>query len=218
MSSFPQQPLIAVIRAETPHQAQQMAETVAQAGLTLIEITWNTPQAPQVISQLRARLPRCQIGTGTILQADELRDAVAAGSQFIFTPHVDRTLIQQACAAQIPIIPGALTPSEIIQAWATGATCVKVFPIQAVGGVNYLRALQGPLGHIPLIPTGGVNLDNAQDFLQAGAIAVGLSSSLFPKHLVIDQDWAAIYQLAVQLQTRLGRAGELHETVADGDV
>lgn len=218
MSCFPQQPLIAVIRAETPHQAQQMAKTVAQAGLTVIEITWNTPQAPQVISQLRTDFPNCQIGTGTILQATALTDAIAAGSQFIFTPHVDVALIHQARTAQVPIIPGALTPSEIVQAWEAGATCVKVFPIQAVGGVNYLRALQGLLGHIPLIPTGGVTLANAQDFLAAGAIAVGLSSSLFPKQLVIDQDWGAIYQRAVQLQNRWGEAGGPHEIVADGDV
>lgn len=195
-----------------------MAQTVAKAGLKLIEITWNTPQAPQIISQLRAQLPGCQIGTGTILRGRELRDAIAAGSQFIFTPHVDLALIHQAQAAQIPIIPGALTPSEIVQAWATGATCVKVFPIQAVGGVNYVKALQGPLGQIPLIPTGGVTLANAQAFLQAGAVAVGLSSSLFPKSFLKAQDWAAIYQLALQLQSQLGARDEPHESVAAGDV
>lgn len=195
-----------------------MAQTVAQAGIKLIEITWNTPDAPDVICQLRARLPQCQIGTGTILQAPELATAIAAGSQFVFTPHVNVDLIRQANAAQIPIIPGALTPSEIVLAWQAGATCVKVFPIQVVGGAGYLRALQGPLGQIPLIPTGGVTLENAQEFLQAGAIAVGLSSSLFPQQLLRDQDWEAIYQRAVQLQSRLAGIGAPHEIVVDGDV
>ncbi len=201
--SFPQAPIIAVIRAEQPTQAVQMAKTVAKAGLTQIEITGNTPQAWEIIQQLRQDLPQCLIGTGTILTSQALEEALAAGSQFIFTPHVNRELIEQARAAEIPIIPGALTPTEIVQAWQAGATCVKVFPIQAVGGVDYLKALQGPLGQIPLIPTGGVTGQDAADFLRAGAVAVGLSTSLFPQDLVTNQDWAAIYQRAVQLQTSL---------------
>ena len=89
-------------------------------------------------------------------------------------------LIEAAITAEIPIIPGALTPTEIITAWQSGATAVKVFPIQPIGGVSYLQVLQGPIGQIPLIPTGGVTVDNAPDFLAAGAVAVGLAGSLFP--------------------------------------
>ncbi len=181
-----------------------MAETVAQAGLKLIEISWITPQAATVIEHLRKTLPTCQIGAGTILSTTDLATAIQAGSQFIFSPHVNWELIQQANAAHIPIIPGALTPSEILQAWQAGATCVKVFPIQAVGGSDYLQALRGPLGHIPLIPTGGVTLANALTFLDAGAVAVGVSTSLFPKELLINQDWEAIHQRAKAFQTHLG--------------
>jgi 2-dehydro-3-deoxyphosphogluconate aldolase/(4S)-4-hydroxy-2-oxoglutarate aldolase len=128
-----------------------------------------------------------------------LREAIDAGAQFLFTPHVDITLIRAAEEADIPIVPGALSPTEMIAAINAGASCVKVFPIQAVGGVNYIKALQGPLGHIPLIPTGGVNLGNAKEFIKAGAIAVGLSGDLFPKALVEAGNWEGITQLAKSL-------------------
>jgi 2-dehydro-3-deoxyphosphogluconate aldolase/(4S)-4-hydroxy-2-oxoglutarate aldolase len=100
-------------------------------------------------------------------------------------------------------VPGALTPTEIVTAWDSGATCVKVFPIEAVGGANYIKSLQGPLGHIPLIPTGGVTLENAKEFIKAGAIAVGLSGDLFPKPLIAAQDWDAIAQRAKTLKQQL---------------
>jgi 2-dehydro-3-deoxyphosphogluconate aldolase/(4S)-4-hydroxy-2-oxoglutarate aldolase len=96
-----------------------------------------------------------------------------------------------------------LTPTEIVTAWEAGASCIKVFPIQAVGGASYIKALQGPLGNIPLIPTGGVSLENAQEFLKAGAIAVGLSGELFPKALIATEDWKAIAQRARTLREHL---------------
>ena len=108
-------------------------------------------------------------------------------------------MIQTAVAHSIPIIPGALTPTEIVTAWQAGASCVKVFPVQAVGGASYIKSLQEPLGQIPLIPTGGVTLENAKEFIAAGAIAVGLSGQLFPPQLVELGDWEAIAQLAKNL-------------------
>jgi 2-dehydro-3-deoxyphosphogluconate aldolase / (4S)-4-hydroxy-2-oxoglutarate aldolase len=119
-------------------------------------------------------------------------EAIASGAQFLFTPHVSPALIEMAIAAQIPIIPGALTPTEIVTAWQAGATCVKVFPIQAMGGAEYLRSLRAPLGDLPLIPTGGVTVENARTFLEAGAIAVGLSGQLFPQAAIEQADWQAI--------------------------
>ncbi|MGB7416546.1 MAG: hypothetical protein WA902_20245, partial [Thermosynechococcaceae cyanobacterium] len=103
----------------------------------------------------------------------------------------------------IPIIPGALTPTEIVMAWQAGATCVKVFPVQSVGGSEYIRSLQGPLGQIPLIPTGGVTLENAVGFIEGGAISVGLSSSLFPKLSVQNQDWIEITRRCTLLKNQL---------------
>ena len=194
---------IAVIRAPKIELGLQMAMAVASGGMQLIEITWNSDGAPELISQLRSKLPDCIIGTGTLFNVQQLQAAIASGAQFLFTPHVDPVMIHTAVTSNVPIIPGALTPTEIITAWTQGASCVKVFPVQAVGGASYIKSLQGPMGNIPLIPTGGVTLENAKEFLQAGAIAVGLSSELFPQKLIVDGNWEAIAQKAGNLIQQL---------------
>jgi 2-dehydro-3-deoxyphosphogluconate aldolase / (4S)-4-hydroxy-2-oxoglutarate aldolase len=204
LSQLQQHRAIAVIRAPKIELARQMALTVAAGGMQLIEITWNSDRAPELISQLRSELPNCIIGTGTLFNIQDLQQAITCGAQFLFTPHIDLTMIQAAVRQNVPIIPGALSPTEIVTAWNHGASCVKVFPVEAVGGVNYIQSLQGPLGKIPLIPTGGVNLENAKDFLQAGAIAVGLSSQLFPKHLVQTENWQAIGEQVKKLIQQIG--------------
>jgi len=198
---------IAVIRAPKIDQGYQMAKAVASGGMQLIEITWNSDRPEQLISQLRSELPACTIGTGTLLTLDQMGQAIAAGAQFLFTPHVDPVMIQAAIDKGLPIIPGALSPTEIVTAWLAGASCVKVFPVQAMGGASYIKSLQAPLGHIPLIPTGGVTLENAKEFLAAGAIAVGLSGQLFPQQLVTSGNWDAIAQLA---QTFMQQLKTLH--------
>ena len=180
-----------------------MAKAVAEGGMRLIEITWNSDRAAELISQLRSELPNCTIGTGTILTVDRLKDAISCGIQFCFTPHVNLQLIQTAIEFDIPIVTGALTPTEIVTAWQAGASCVKVFPVDAVGGVSYIKGLQGPLSQIPLIPTGGISLENAGQFIEAGAIAVGLSGQLFPKQLIEVRDWDAIAHQAKILQQKL---------------
>lgn len=203
LSLLQQHRFIAVIRSPWLSLGHKMAQAVALGGLSLIEITWNSERAPELISQLRRELPHCIIGTGTLLNLEQLEQAIEAGAQFLFTPHVNLTLIAAAVQAGVPIVPGALTPTEIVTAWEAGASCIKVFPIQAVGGASYIKALQGPLGNIPLIPTGGVSLENAQEFLKAGAIAVGLSGELFPKALIATEDWKAIAQRARTLREQL---------------
>ena len=198
-----QQRAIAVIRASKLAQAYEMAMAVAKAGMQVIEITWNSDRPEKLIKQLRTELPTCSIGAGTLLTLEEIKQAITCGAQFLFTPHINPVIIQTAMASKLAIIPGALTPTEIVTAWHLGATCVKVFPVQAVGGSEYIQSLQAPLAKIPLIPTGGVTLENAQEFLSAGAIAVGLSSQLFPKQLVAAQDWQGITQRASNLMERL---------------
>lgn len=192
LDSLRTQRAIAVLRTDSLSLSLHLASLAIEAGMGLIEITWNSAQAGEAIAQLRQQFPHCWIGTGTILTPADLQMAVDSGIQFCFTPHCDPALIKQAIAAQVPIIPGAFSPTEIVQAWQGGASAVKVFPIKTLGGVDYIQALQGPLGHIPLIPTGGVTLDNAPKFIQAGAIAVGLSGQLFPKSLIQQQDWDGI--------------------------
>ena len=203
LSTLQAQRAIAVVRAPSFELGMQMAIAVAQGGMTLIEITWDSDRPTELISQLRDKLPDCQIGAGTLLTRSALQDAIAAGAQFLFSPHLNLDLLQQAVSAQVPMIPGALTPSEIVAAWQAGATCVKVFPVQSVGGADYIRHLRSPLGQIPLVPTGGVTLENAKAFLQAGAIAVGLSGGLFPQQAIVQQNWAAIRQQAAGLMQLL---------------
>ncbi|MBD2773665.1 bifunctional 4-hydroxy-2-oxoglutarate aldolase/2-dehydro-3-deoxy-phosphogluconate aldolase [Iningainema tapete] len=203
LSYLQQQRAIAVIRAPSKSLGYKMALAVASGGMQLIEITWNSDRAPELIAQLRKELPQSVIGAGTLLNLHSMQEAITAGAEFLFTPHVDSAMIAAAVALDIPIIPGALSPTEIVSAWTTGATCVKVFPVQALGGASYIKSLQAPLGHIPLIPTGGVTLKNAKEFLLAGAYAVGLSSELFPKKLVAAGDWHLITQQAKQLMQSL---------------
>lgn len=190
---------IAVIRTSQLLIGEWMAKAVAAGGLRLIEITWNSDRAPELISQLRSELPDCVIGAGTLLDLNQTQAAIAAGAQFLFTPHVDPTLIQIATQKGVPLIPGALSPTEIVTAWQAGASSVKVFPVQAVGGVHYIQSLQGPLGQIPLIPTGGVTLENAKEFIVAGAVGVGLASSFFPKQDLAAENWLAITKRAQML-------------------
>ncbi len=196
-----QQRIIAVIRSTDLHIGKKMAQAAAAGGIKLIEITANSDQPWELIELLRTELPDCSIGTGTVLSLADVHNAIACGAEYIFTPHVDLTLIQAATTAEIPIISGALTPTEIITAWQAGSTAVKVFPIQSVGGVDYLQVLQGPIGHIPLIPTGGVTVTNTADFLAAGAVAVGLAGSLFPQSEILQADWQSIRDRARNLVT-----------------
>jgi 2-dehydro-3-deoxyphosphogluconate aldolase/(4S)-4-hydroxy-2-oxoglutarate aldolase len=198
-----QQRAIAVIRTADFNLGKLMAKAVAKGGMRLIEITWNSDQAAALISQLRADLPECLIGAGTLLSIEDVNQAIAAGAEFLFTPHTQPLLIEMAQSQGIPIVPGALSPTEIVAAWQAGATCVKVFPIQSVGGANYIQSLQGPLSHIPLIPTGGLTLANARDFIQAGAIAVGLSGDLFPPEAIVAGNWDTIAQRTTLLLNSL---------------
>jgi 2-dehydro-3-deoxyphosphogluconate aldolase / (4S)-4-hydroxy-2-oxoglutarate aldolase len=194
---------IAIIRSSQIELGYSMAKAVAAGGMRLIEITWNSDRAGDSIAQLRSQLPNCIVGTGTILTVDQLKDAIACGIQFCFTPHVNPQIIETAIAFDIPIVAGALTPTEIVTAWQAGASCVKVFPVDAVGGVSYIKSLQGPLKEIPLIPTGGVTLEDTSQYIAVGAIAVGLAGQLFPKPLLEARNWDAIAQQAKTLQEKL---------------
>ncbi|HIK12669.1 MAG TPA: bifunctional 4-hydroxy-2-oxoglutarate aldolase/2-dehydro-3-deoxy-phosphogluconate aldolase [Oscillatoriaceae cyanobacterium M33_DOE_052] len=196
---------IAVVRSPQWELGYHMAAAVARSGMGLIEITWNTDRAGELIAALRADFPHLTIGTGTILTLEDLENALSAGAQFIFTPHVSANLIQAATDAGVPIVPGALSPTEIVTAWQLGASCVKVFPISAVGGASYLQSLRGPLGNIPLIPTGGVTGENAPELLAAGAVAVGLAGDLFPKELLAAGNWDGVAYRCHLLHQRLTR-------------
>lgn len=195
---------IAVIRSPDLVRGSRMAQAVAAGGIHQIEITWNSDRPAHLVAQLRETLPQCAIGAGTLLTEAQVQEAIAAGAQFLFTPHTQPDLIRWAVQADCPMVAGTLTPTEMVTAWQAGATAAKVFPIQAVGGAAYIRSLQGPLGQIPLIPTGGVTLDNAAEFLEAGALAVGLSGQLFPRQAIALEEWDRITQAAEVLRQRIG--------------
>ncbi len=183
---------IAVIRSPNLDLGQQMAHAIAAGGIRLIEITWTSDRPAELIAQLRQKLPECQIGAGTLMDAEQMQQAIAAGASFLFSPHFNPDLVKLACGRQVPVVPGCLSPTEIIAAWQAGASSIKVFPIQAIGGCQYLQALRQPLAGIPLIPTGGITLANARAFVDAGAIGVGLSSDLLLPDLIKTENWAEI--------------------------
>ena len=195
---------IAVIRCSEMKIAHGMAHAVAAGGMNLLEITWNSDRPEELLGKLRAELPHCTIGVGTILNIVQLEQAITAGAEFAFTPHFNRELLETSILRyQIPLVPGAFSPTEIVNAWQSGAKVIKVFPIKSLGGAEYIRCLQGPLSQIHLIPTGGITLENAKNMLDAGAIAVGISSSLFPKQSIANQDWSNITARAKTLIQRL---------------
>jgi 2-dehydro-3-deoxyphosphogluconate aldolase/(4S)-4-hydroxy-2-oxoglutarate aldolase len=192
LSLLQQHRIIAVVRADNVSVAREMALAAAAGGIKLIEIAWNTDRAESLIPKLQQELPDCKIGTGTILDISMAERAIACGCSFLFTPHTNSEIIAKGIEHNIPVIAGALTPTEIITAWQAGAAAVKVFPIKIMGGVDYLQCLQPVLRDIPLIPTGGITLQNADKFLEAGAIAVGISSDLFSSEAVMEDDWTTI--------------------------
>jgi len=171
--------IVPVIRAPSPERATEAAEAILAGGISVFEITMTVPDAPEVIRLLKSRLgARALIGAGTVLDANGARACIDAGAAFIVSPGFDLPTIAVAHEAGVAMMPGALTPTEVIAAWKAGADVVKIFPASAVGGASYLKALRGPLPQVKLMPTGGVNLSTARDFIAAGAIALGVGSEL----------------------------------------
>jgi 2-dehydro-3-deoxyphosphogluconate aldolase/(4S)-4-hydroxy-2-oxoglutarate aldolase len=170
--------LVPVLRAESVDKALALAEAIAAGGVTVLEITMTVPGAMQVMRKLAEQRPDILIGAGTVLDAETARMCILEGAQFVVSPALNLQTIEMCHRYSIAVLPGALTPTEIVTAWQAGADVVKVFPASAMGGAKYLTALKGPLPHIDLIPTGGVSLATATEFLQAGAFALGVGSDL----------------------------------------
>ncbi|MFC4387935.1 bifunctional 4-hydroxy-2-oxoglutarate aldolase/2-dehydro-3-deoxy-phosphogluconate aldolase [Gracilibacillus marinus] len=173
--------LVAIIRGVPSHQILQVAQALYTGGIRIVEITVDTPNVLQVIEQVRKEYDgKMIVGAGTVLDAETARAAIMAGSQFIFSPTVNENTIKIAKRYGVISIPGAMTPTEILTAYEFGGDIVKVFPATALGA-NYLKDVKGPLPQIPLMPTGGVQLDNMSDYFEVGAVAVGLGSALVKK-------------------------------------
>lgn len=171
--------LVPVLRASSAEAAIAAAAAIEAGGVPVLEITMTVPCAIEVIAALaKSSSGRVLVGAGTVLDAETARACILAGAQFIVSPSLHVNTIDLCLRYSVPVIPGALTPTEIVTAWEAGADVVKVFPCSAVGGAKYLAALRGPLPQIALIPTGGVSLSTAADFLAAGAFALGVGSDL----------------------------------------
>lgn len=171
--------LLAIIRAPSVDLAIRAARAIHAGGIRVLEITMSVPDALAGVTQLARELgDQAVIGAGTVLNADTARRCVTAGARFVVSPIVDPGVIEATHALDAVAIPGALSPTEIVTAARTGVDCVKVFPCSAVGGPSYLRALHAPLPHVKLLATGGVHLENAVQYLQAGATLLGLGAGL----------------------------------------
>lgn len=171
--------VIAIARRLDPVTLPAIAEALAANGIRVFEVTIDSPGAVESIRAL-AEGPlaeRLLVGAGTVLAIDEAEAALEAGARFLVTPHVDVALVRWAAEWGVPILPGAFTPTEILTAWRAGAAAVKLFPA-SVAGPPFIRDFRGPFPEIPIVPTGGVTIENAAEFLRAGAVAVGLGSWL----------------------------------------
>jgi 2-dehydro-3-deoxyphosphogluconate aldolase/(4S)-4-hydroxy-2-oxoglutarate aldolase len=171
--------VIPVVRAASAEEAISVAEAVREGGIPILEITMTVPGAVGVIEELSKRYgDEVLVGAGTVLDPESARACIAAGAQFVVSPALNLQTIEKCKQESIAVFPGALTPTEVVTAWQAGADAVKVFPCSAVGGPKYLRALKAPLPQIKLIPTGGVSLSTAKDFIAAGAWALGVGADL----------------------------------------
>jgi len=170
--------LVPVLRAESEEQALALASAIAAGGVTVLEVTMTVPGAIRVMGRLAKERPDILIGAGTVLDPETARMCILEGAQFVVSPALNVKTIEMCHRYGIAVLPGALTPTEIVTAWEAGADVVKVFPASALGGAKYLKSVKAPLPQIELIPTGGVSLATAAEFLEAGAFALGVGADL----------------------------------------
>ena len=178
--------LVPVLRASSVDKALALASAIADGGVTVLEVTMTVPGAIEVMRRLAQQRPDILIGAGTVLDPETARMCILEGAKFVVSPALNVATIEMCHRYSIAVLPGALTPTEIVTAWQAGADVVKVFPASALGGAKYLTALKGPLPQVELIPTGGVSLATAKEFLQAGAFALGVGSDLVDAKAMVE--------------------------------
>lgn len=176
-------PIVGILRRLPIDDVVHIVRSARKAGLRVVEVTLDSDSALAQIRKLSQQTPDCTIGVGSVRHGEDVIQAVQAGAQFVVSPLFSESVARSCEELEVPHLPGAATPTEIHNALASGATAVKVFPAEQLGGPSFLRALASPLGEPPLIPTGGVTLDNAREYLQAGACAIGVGSNLFSPEL-----------------------------------
>jgi 2-dehydro-3-deoxyphosphogluconate aldolase / (4S)-4-hydroxy-2-oxoglutarate aldolase len=198
---FNTMPVIGIMRNVADEHIETIAAVYADSGLTCLEITMNSANAEKNIALLADKYAgKLNIGAGTVCSMHDLEKAINAKAQFIVTPIINEEVIEACVGEEIPIFPGAYTPSEIYKAWSLGATMVKLFPASDLKP-GYIKEILAPLNFVNIMPTGGINFDNFTDYLAQGAKGVGIGSQLFPRDIIMNQDWdalAAIYKKFVK--------------------
>lgn len=190
--------IVAVLRATSGEKLVSVAEALLAGGVEAIEVTFTVPRALEVIEKTAKALgDRILLGAGTVLDPETARAAILAGANYVVSPTLNLDVIRLCRRYDVMVMPGALTPTEILTAWEAGADVVKVFPSE-ITGPRYLKAIRGPLPQVRLMPTGGVDLTTAADFLKAGAVALGIGSALVEPKWIESGDFQAIEQRARQ--------------------
>ena len=184
--------LVPVIRAESKDGAIRVIDAIAAGGLPILEVTMTVPGALSIIEAIRKRDASAIVGAGTVLDAETARACILAGASFIVSPSLNLATIEVCRRYSVAVMPGCLTPTEVVQAWTAGADVVKIFPCGAMGGASYIKALKAPFPQIALMPTGGVSLKTAADFIKAGSFALGVGSDLIDANAILNEDWATL--------------------------
>lgn len=188
--------ILAVLRGPSEELTIKMVDALVKGGVTGIEITFTTPNALEVVSALNQEFSSSiTLGMGTLTKPEQAGSAKDAGAKFLVSPHFEKGLAEAMVASGLPVMIGALTPSEVFQAYQAGSDVVKIFP-GSLGGPAYMKALKGPFPAIPMMPTGGVSDENLKDWFAAGAFAVGAGSKLCPKSLALAGDFKEITRIA----------------------
>ena len=201
--------LIAVVRARSAGQVLPLAEALISGGMKAIEITFTTPDAPKAIREVHSHFGESAVvGAGTILKEEQLEQAIDAGARFAVSPILRPDLVKPSHVAGSPIMPGAYSPTEAQRAFEAGSDMVKIFPADTLGPA-FIKALRAPLPHLPIVPTGGVNLDTMEAFLNAGCHALGVGSSLISSAILQNDDWPQLEQRAKAFIEKLA---DLRET------
>ncbi|MCA1564366.1 MAG: bifunctional 2-keto-4-hydroxyglutarate aldolase/2-keto-3-deoxy-6-phosphogluconate aldolase [Acidobacteria bacterium] len=171
--------VVPVVRASSAEEAMGVIEAIRAGGVSVLEITMTVPRAVRVIEQVADRYgAEVVVGAGTVLDPETARACILAGAAFVVSPSLNTGTIELCRRYSVAVMPGALTPTEVVRAWQAGADVVKVFPCGALGGAKYLKSLKAPLPQIEMIPTGGVSLQTAAEFIEAGALALGVGADL----------------------------------------
>jgi len=192
---FNQMPVIGIMRNVSQALTESIAGVFYQSGFTCLELTMNSAGAEENIALLADKYQgRLNIGAGTVYTMSDLEKALKAGASYIVMPVINEEVISACVAGNISVFPGAYTPTEILKAWNLGAAMVKVFPATSLG-TTYIKEVLGPLNHIKLAPTGGINFDNFISYFEAGAKAVGIGNHLFPKAVIEEENWEKLAEI-----------------------